>query len=158
YLGGVDFRGKRVLEIGTASGFLCFHMESRGAEVVAYDLPVDQAWDVVPFAQYDHEQHRQEACAHNRRVDKAYWLAHAALKSQACKVYGSVYAIPEEIGPVDVATFGCVLLHLRDPFLALANALRLTRETIIVTEPLQLGRWSRWLLQLSAVANLAFMP
>ncbi|MEE9185219.1 MAG: hypothetical protein V3U39_12205, partial [Acidimicrobiia bacterium] len=38
YLGGVDFAGKRVLEVGTASGFLCFHMESQGAEVVAYDL------------------------------------------------------------------------------------------------------------------------
>jgi hypothetical protein len=40
------------------------------------------------------------------------------------------------IGPVDISTFGCVLLHLRDPFLALQNALRLTRETVIVTEPL----------------------
>src|SRR5262245_36618662 len=38
YLGGIDFRGKRVLEVGTASGFLCFQMEARGAEVVAFDL------------------------------------------------------------------------------------------------------------------------
>lgn len=38
YLGNVDFKGKRVLEIGTASGFLCFYMEGQGAEVVAYDL------------------------------------------------------------------------------------------------------------------------
>src|SRR5947209_17361874 len=28
YLGGVSFRGKRVLELGTASGFLCRWMES----------------------------------------------------------------------------------------------------------------------------------
>ena len=33
YLGGVDFAGKRVLEIGPASGFLSFHMERRGARV-----------------------------------------------------------------------------------------------------------------------------
>jgi hypothetical protein len=38
YLGNVAFRDKRVLEIGTASGFVCFYIESQGAEVVAYDL------------------------------------------------------------------------------------------------------------------------
>src|SRR5438876_64896 len=54
YLGGVDLHDKRVLEIGTASGFLCFTMEGRGAKVVAYDLSEEQSWDVVPYAQYDH--------------------------------------------------------------------------------------------------------
>src|SRR5438445_4191084 len=36
YLGDVDFRGRRVLEMGTANGFVCFHMEREGADVVAY--------------------------------------------------------------------------------------------------------------------------
>jgi hypothetical protein len=49
-------------------------------------------------------------------------------------VYGTVYAIPEDIGMVDISTFGSILLHVRDPFLALQSALRLTRETVIVTE------------------------
>jgi 2-polyprenyl-3-methyl-5-hydroxy-6-metoxy-1,4-benzoquinol methylase len=43
YLGNVDLRGKRVLELGTASGFVCFHMERQGADVVAYDLSPDRA-------------------------------------------------------------------------------------------------------------------
>jgi hypothetical protein len=34
YLGRVEFAGKRVLEIGPASGFLTFEMEKRGAGVV----------------------------------------------------------------------------------------------------------------------------
>ena len=38
YLGGYDFRGKRVLDVGTASGFLTFEMEKRGAEVVSFDM------------------------------------------------------------------------------------------------------------------------
>jgi len=42
--------------------------------------------------------------------------------SRARMVYGSVYAIPTAIGAVDVATFGSVLLHVRDPFIALQNA------------------------------------
>ena len=39
--------------------------------------------------------------------------------SKAKVVYGTVYEIPEEIGRVEVATFGSVLRHVRDPFLAL---------------------------------------
>src|SRR5436305_13837565 len=37
YLGRAPFAGTRVLELGTAAGFLTFHMEGRGAEVVSYD-------------------------------------------------------------------------------------------------------------------------
>lgn len=57
YLGNVDFAGKRVLEVGTASGYLCFWMEQQGADVVAYDLSPQENWDIVPFAQYDHKAH-----------------------------------------------------------------------------------------------------
>jgi len=49
-------------------------------------------------------------------------------------VYGTVYSVPEEIGPFDISTFGSVLTHVRDPFLALQNATRLTKETVIITE------------------------
>ena len=38
YLGNVDFAGRRVLEIGPASGYLTFHMEGQGAEVVALEI------------------------------------------------------------------------------------------------------------------------
>jgi hypothetical protein len=50
-------------------------------------------------------------------------------------VYGSIYDLPgEAIGPVDIATFCSILLHLRDPFLALHKVLPLTRETLIVSD------------------------
>jgi len=134
YLGSVPFAGKRVLEIGPASGFLSFFMEREGAEVVGFDLSEAQAWDVVPFARADYAQFEAERRAHIRRLNNGYWLCHRAHGSRARMVYGSVYAIPAAIGAVDVATFGSVLLHVRDPFLALQNALRLTRETVVVTE------------------------
>ena len=38
YLGHIQLTGKRVLEIGTANGFLCFEMEKRGAEMVAVEF------------------------------------------------------------------------------------------------------------------------
>jgi hypothetical protein len=45
-----------------------------------------------------------------------------------------VYDVPAAIGPVDVATFGSILLHLRDPYRALAAVAPLVRETIVVTD------------------------
>ena len=49
YLGRIPLKGKRVLEVGTASGFLCFYMENQGAQVVAYDLSPAEDWDMVPY-------------------------------------------------------------------------------------------------------------
>jgi len=135
YLGGVELTGKRVLEMGTASGFLCFSMEQQGADVVAYDLSEHESWDVVPFSQTDYSrQHIFQRKAHIRRINNSFWLAHRACRSRSRVVYGTAYSVPEEIGLVDVTTFGAILLHVRDPFLALQSALRLTRETIIVTD------------------------
>src|SRR5690349_17429812 len=37
YLGNQDFRGKKVVDVGTGSGFLCFEMEKRGADVTAVE-------------------------------------------------------------------------------------------------------------------------
>jgi hypothetical protein len=134
YLGDVDFKGKRVLEIGTASGFLCFHMESQGAEVVAFDLAENQVGDIVPFARDNYTQLVLARKTHVRKLHNAYWFCHRAHESKAKVVYGDVYTISEEIGMVDISTFCCVLLHVRDPFLALQNALRLTEETVIITD------------------------
>lgn len=73
-------------------------------------------------------------------------------------VYGHVSAIPEELGMVDISTFGSVLLHVRDPFLALENALRLTRETVIVTDvPSRLHLPSR-LIGRVAGPSMHFLP
>jgi hypothetical protein len=134
YLGGVDFYGKRVLELGAASGFLTMYMERQGAEVVAYDLSEDHPWDVVPFAGTDFDRYDEIRREHVRKLNNGFWLNHAANDSKAQVVYGTVYTVPDEIGPVDIATFASILLHLRDPFLALQTALRLVRETVIVTD------------------------
>jgi len=134
YLGNVDISGLRVLEIGTASGFLCFEMERRGAAVIACDLSPEQSWDIVPFAGLDVPAHVESYRRHIGRINNAYWLAHDAFGSRAQVIYSDVYSIPDDIGPVDAAIFGSVLLHVRDPFLALQRALALTRQIAIVTD------------------------
>ena len=138
YLGNVDFQNKRVLDVGCASGALSFYMEKNGAEIVSFDLDKNGDWDIVPFAKWQ----ERELIANERktiidRLNNAYWLTHRLLKSKANVVYGSVYDIPDEIGPVDIAVYGSMLLHLRDPFFALQNGLRLTKKTAIVEEILR---------------------
>jgi hypothetical protein len=142
YLGHIELKGKRVLELGTASGFLCFEMEKAGADVVAYDLSEDQEWDLVPYSGFIPAEVTLRHKAHIRALNNAWWFLHRAMRSRARMVYGSVYHVPEEIGPVHVSTFGSILLHLRDPFLALQRAAALTTETVVVTDLVPvLHRW-----------------
>lgn len=82
----------------------------------------------------DHRHEREWRRESIRKLNNGYWLAHKALGSKARVVYGTVYDIPTAIGPVDISTFCSILVHLRDPFLALFNAARLTRDTILVTD------------------------
>ena len=49
----MDFAGKRVIDIGPASGFLSFHMERRGAQVVCIEPQMETFWDLVPRAGVD---------------------------------------------------------------------------------------------------------
>jgi hypothetical protein len=138
YLGNADMKGKRVLDIGAASGMLSFSMESKGADVVSFDLKSGADWDLVPYAKW--EQYSQ--CLVNRQIQieklkNSYWYAHRLNQSKAKAVYGNVYQIPEDIGLVDISLYGCILLHLKDPFSALQSGLNLTRETAIITDQLR---------------------
>jgi hypothetical protein len=134
YLGFVPLKGKSVLEVGTADGYLCFEMEKRGASIIGYDLSEEHPWDVVPYGGIITEERTQNRRKTLRGLNNAWWLAHELFKSNAQVVYGTVYNVPQGIGSVDIATFGSILLHLRDPFLALQNAASLARESIVVTD------------------------
>jgi len=134
YLGSVDVRGHSVLEVGTASGHLCFAMEKMGAEVVAYDLSEEQEWDIVPYDGYNYSAHIAERKVHMRLINNGWWAARKAFDSQARVVYGTVYDIPEGIGQFDIGTLGSILLHLRDPFLALQSVSAHIEQTMIVTD------------------------
>jgi len=82
-----------------------------------------------------------ESHMHNnlQRVQNAYWFAHKAFNSQARVVYAHVYDIPLTFGQYDISVMGSVLLHLSNPFLAMQNMLRLTKERAIITDLLPNG-------------------
>ncbi|HYN98151.1 MAG TPA: methyltransferase domain-containing protein [Actinomycetota bacterium] len=141
YLGNLDFKGKRVLDVGTASGFLTFAMEDRGAEVVSFDMAEGDQWNVVPFQgeKYRTKLITETTSYMNTAVRNAYWFAHRRVGSKAKAFYGDLYALPEGLGPFDVAIVGMILPHLRDPFLALQNVCALRPKQVVVTQQCPLG-------------------
>jgi O-methyltransferase len=138
YLGGVDVAGKRVLELGPATGYLTFSMERMGAEVVSFEAGFDVPIDTMPVKGHDDPQGRQQVMQNTiDRNHDAWWYLHRTLGSSAKFVQGNIYDLPADLGTFDITLVGAILLHLREPWGALAQAARLTTEAMIVTEPLQ---------------------
>jgi SAM-dependent methyltransferase len=131
YLGGVDLAGKRVLEIGPASGFVSFAMESQGAEVVSVELPLDYAWDVVPDASLDLASWSDGVRGGIDRVRNGYWFTHERVGSKAKVHYGDIYALPEDLGHFDYAVICALLLHVRDPLKVVEQCARLADNLVI---------------------------
>ena len=127
YLGNVDFSGKRVLEIGPASGFLTIYMEQRGAEVVSVELPVGEgySWDYVPYAGLELDTIQTEQTKMMSKLINSFWFCHERFQSKA-KVYnGSAYNLPAELGEFDIAVCAAVLTHMQNPTEVLANCAKL---------------------------------
>ncbi len=134
YLGHVDFKGKRVLDVGPANGFFSFEMERRGAEVTALDLGAKADWDDVPHPYIEAGPLRANLRENVRQVENACWFAHRVLGSKVKLVHGSAYDTPALGQPVDIALMGNVLQHLRDPFRAIERVARVVTDTLIITE------------------------
>ncbi len=160
YLGGVDFTGKRALDIGTASGYLSFEMEKRGADVVSFDMPSSDNWDVVPHYRYkkEQEQRRDSLRKGHERLQNAYWYAHKKLNSNAEVFYGDIYDLPVQMGNFDVVLMGMILGHVRDPFQAIYSASRLCRNTIIITNQTNRPRWWQVFKKNKRNGDAQFMP
>lgn len=138
YLGGVDVAGKRVLELGPATGYLSFHMERCGAEVVSFEAGFDVSIDLLPVnGRLSTDAQAEVMTTTVDQNQEAWWFLHHAFGSSAKLVQGNIYAMPADLGLFDVTVVGAILLHLREPWGALSEAARRTTETMIVTEPLQ---------------------
>ncbi len=134
FLGKVDFRGKKVLDVGPANGFFSFEIEKRGGCVTAVDLGQNTPWDVVPHPFLDHEVMVANMRENVRKVENAFWFGHKALNSKVELVYGSVYDVPKVVKNMDIALMSNVLQHFRDPLLAMERVAQVVGETMVVTE------------------------
>ena len=137
YIGHVDLKGARVLDVGTASGFLSFSAEDAGArDVVSFDLDTAARQHLLPFADSLYvTDHARWVTAQTRAFDtwkNAYWLLHRDRRSQARACYGDVYDPPAGLGRFDVVILGAILEHLGDPVRALGAVARLVGGTLVI--------------------------
>jgi SAM-dependent methyltransferase len=100
-----DLRGKRVIDIGAASGWNSFEAERRGAEVVAIDCVEYEELTIV------------------RRL-RGSKVEYAVIDMEELT--------PERFGFFDYALFFGVLYHLRHPLLALENVCAVTRGAAFI--------------------------
>jgi SAM-dependent methyltransferase len=100
-----DLRGKRVLDIGAASGWNSFECERRGADVVAMDCV---EYEELQFV---------------RRVNRSK-IEYAVIDMEELT--------PERFGFFDYVLFFGVLYHLRHPLLALENVCSVARDTAFI--------------------------
>ena len=137
YVGGADCRGKRVLDVGTASGFLSFEAEAAGAaEVVSFEIDDARRQHLQPFANsdyvLDYDGWRQRQTKVFNSWKNGYWLAHRLLRSDCKAFYGNIYDMPTALGAFDVVILGAILEHLIDPLSAIFSISRLAKKTIVI--------------------------
>ena len=135
-----DLTGKRALDVGTFDGFWAFELERRGAEVVAIDVG---AVDEAQWPPLSRDRMRERAREWDVQLGRGFALASEALGSNARLVVRSVLEVtPEDLGgEVDVVFMGALMLHLRDPVLALERLRALLRPggTLLQMEPFGLA-------------------
>jgi tRNA (mo5U34)-methyltransferase len=121
-----DLSGKRVLDVGTFEGFWAFELERRGAQVTALDIDRIQQLDWPPRMRPPEDGERGEG----------FRLIRDAIGSSVERVGLSIYdATPDALGGTfDLVFCGSVLIHLRDPMLALERMVSLCDGRLILAE------------------------
>lgn len=121
-----DLSGMRVLDVGTFEGFWAFELERRGAQVTAIDVDRMQQLDWAPRRRPSDDARRGEG----------FQLVAEALGSDVQRLGVPVYeATPDLLGGTfDLVFCGSVLIHLRDPMLALERMAALCHGRAILAE------------------------
>jgi tRNA (mo5U34)-methyltransferase len=153
-----DLSGKKVLDVGSATGFFAFEFERRGAEVTSVELPSLQDLDVFPGQTVDQsvrkiqrmmyprkpgglDQYKQEFTTeelYDYLLEGPFRFCARLLGSKVRRVYSTIYdlslaklGVP---GGFDLVFVGDVLVHTLDPFRALAALVPLCKGTLVLAQ------------------------
>jgi Ribosomal protein L11 methyltransferase (PrmA) len=131
YLGGFDVKGKSLLDVGAASGFISFEAERMGAaEVYGFDVDSAERFNLVPYSEIPSESPRW----FYEKLLRSYWFSHKAHGSSAKMIYGDIYKMADQVPQVDVVLLAQILVHLERPLQAIAQAALAAKETLIIVD------------------------
>ncbi len=124
--------GRRCLDVGTFDGFWAFEMERRGAsEVVAVDVLDPEAWDWPAGS----TAAVKEALERRQDGGAGFEIARRALGSSVRRLERSVYDLREaDLGSFEFVYLGSLLVHLRDPVLALERVRAICGGQLLVVD------------------------
>ena len=137
YVGHYPLHGKTVLDMGTATGFLCFSAENAGGIVTALDCGDASDLDRIPFnVNLFHTDRREWDRQANeggiRSIRNGFWYAWHKLGSKATVSYTPIRDLPYFGETFDVVIAGAIIEHLADPVSAIGTMCRLADEAVIV--------------------------
>jgi hypothetical protein len=137
YVGHYPLRGKTVLDMGSASGFLCFSAEAAGANVTALDCADASDLERIPFSVnlYHTDRGAWDRQANNAGISSirnGFWYAWHKFGSKATVSYTPIRRLPYFDETFDVVIAGAIIEHLADPVGAIGAMCRLADEAVIV--------------------------
>lgn len=136
YIGDYPIRGKSLLDVGTASGFLSFEAEKAGATVTSLDALTGREFTQIPSIDSLYHTSRQAFIdatnAYLRMLRNSYWYSWNKLNSRAEVVYAPLADLPFWDRKFDVVLAGAITEHLSDPVTAVGNLTGLAREAVII--------------------------
>jgi len=137
YIGGYDVKGKTVLDVGTASGYIAFNAEKAGATVTALDARSAEEFRHVPFL--DSESYSNIAASKRNLttgnlipVKNSWWYGWHRLKSNVECIYAPHGELFEWDRSFDVVIAGAIVEHLSDPVYSIGAWARVAREALII--------------------------
>lgn len=125
-----DLSGKRALDVGSGDGYWAFALERRGAQVTSLDIETFADVDLPPAL---HAMFVEQPLDLSFRAGLK--IARERLGSNVQLVNKPVYALdPAEVGTFDFVHAGDILLHVRDPILALQRVRAVTSGEFLLAD------------------------
>ena len=136
YIGNYPISGKTVLDVGTASGFLAFEAEKRGAHVTAIDALNPTDFERISHAGSLYHVDRRAWAAETAKwlqgLKNGFWFAHQKFASKVEMVYLPLAQLPFWGGRFDVVIAGAIIEHLANPVPVLADLAAIANEAVII--------------------------
>jgi 2-polyprenyl-3-methyl-5-hydroxy-6-metoxy-1,4-benzoquinol methylase len=136
YIGHYPIRGKTVLDVGTAGGFLAFAAEQTGARVTALDAVHAAEFERLHFRNsvyhLDRAAYVEQAELDYAKVKAGFWYSWHRYRSAIEMVYAPLASLPYWGRRFDVVLVGAILEHLADPVSTIGTLAGLAREAVII--------------------------
>ena len=137
YIGNYPVRGKTILDVGTAGGFLAFSAEAEGATVTSLDCRDVSDMERVPFVNNEYHTDRSAWDVggnkdHWNQIKNGFWYSWHKLNSRVSVTYTPIRALQYYDEKFDVVLAGAIIEHLADPVSTIGAICRMAKEAVII--------------------------